>query len=132
MRLSRKQKRKITNIARMFLGRPYGEEFDCIEFIRAVYRSADVHIPKISPLAAPPYEFNIRKEELKNAPEGNIIFLKDRYDPRKERKWTHAVIALRHGQCIHNSIFYGSKVTISDIETIMKDRYDFAESIPPP
>lgn len=132
MRLSGKQKRKIMNIARMFVGRPYSKEFDCIGFIRAVYTSADIHIPKISPLAAPPYEFNIRKEELKNVSEGSIIFLKDRYDPRKERKWTHVIIALRHGRCIHNSIFYGSKVTISDIETIMKDRYDFAESIPPP
>ena len=132
MRLNEKQKREILNAAHAFLGSPYGSEFDCIGFIRAVYKSADIDIPKIFPLEAPSYEFNISKEELGGAPEGSIIFLKDRYDPRHERKWTHAVIALCGGQCIHNSVFYGLRVTVSDMKTILKERYDFAESISPP
>lgn len=133
MVLSTKQKRKIIQTALQYIGTPYSKEFDCIQFVRVVYKSAGIIVPKIFHLTPPPEEFNIKKRQLQRIPKGHLIFLKDRYDPRKERYWTHVVIALDNRRCIHNSIFYGSeKVTISNLGEIMRDRYNFAESVPPP
>lgn len=132
MLLSKKQKREIIKTAISYIGKPYSKEFDCIQFVRVVYEFVGIHIPKIPKLGSPPSEFNICKKQLNDIPVGHIVFLRDRHDPRKERSWTHVVIALNNRFCIHNSVFYGSKVVVSDFEKITKDRYDFAESIIPP
>lgn len=130
MILTEKEVRKIVSIAISYLGHKYGNGLDCIGFVRSVYKCIGIDIPPISGTSFPPKEFNITRDQLYGPPVGHTIFLKDRYDPRKERTWTHVVIALSGHQCIHASIFYGGKVSISDLREIMQKRYDFAPSEP--
>lgn len=131
MILTEAEIKKIILVAFSYLGHKYENGFDCIGFVRSVYRHIGIDVPLISGTIPPPKEFNITEDQLCNPPIGHTIFLKDRYDPRKERVWTHVVIVLPNSQCIHSSIFYGEKVSISDLREIMEKRYDFAPSKPP-
>lgn len=126
MELTPAQITKILDAAWSLLGRPYADDFQCVDFVRAVYASADITIPRLTS-GSPPEDFNIRKADLRNPPAGYIMFLKDRCDPRKERLWTHLVIILPLRTCIHCSLFYGEKVVITPLAEIF-ERYDFAES----
>ncbi|MEI8339182.1 MAG: NlpC/P60 family protein [bacterium] len=131
MNLTQKQREIIVQVALSHLDRPFSARFDCITFARCVYGAAGVEIPLLKSTLPPP-DLNITKEELEIGPvSGSLIFLRDRYDPRKHRAWTHVVIALSDGMCIHCSLFYGRKVVISNLEQIMKDRYDFVDCAPP-
>ena len=125
------QTKKIISVALSYLGHKYEHGFDCIGFVRNVYKHAGIDIPLISGTTFPPEEFNIMEDQLSNPPIGHLIFLKDRYDPRKERVWTHVVLTLSENECIHSSIFYGEKVSISNLQEIMEKRYDFVPSKPP-
>lgn len=131
MILTETEVKKIISIALSYYGRKYGEGLDCIGFVRKVYGHIGICIPPVFGELPPPKEFNITKDQLYDPLIGHIVFLKDRYDPRKERVWTHVVITLPNHQCIHSSIFSGEKVSISDLREIMEKRYDFAPSKPP-
>lgn len=131
MVLTEAEIKKIISTALSYLGHKYENGFDCIGFVRSVYRHIGIDIPLILGTSSPPEEFNIMEDQLCNPPIGHIIFLKDRYDPRKERVWTHVVIVLSDNRCIHSSIFYGERVSISDLREIMEKRYDFVPSKPP-
>jgi hypothetical protein len=117
----------IIDTATSYLNHPYSKEFDCVKFVRKVYQTSGIIIPKLDP-SPPPLEFNIQKEQLKNPPIGHIMFLKDREDPRKHRAWTHIVIINSKKSCIHCSLFFGRKVVITPLEEIFK-KYDFVESV---
>jgi hypothetical protein len=131
MELTDRQRELIIQVALSYLEHPFSGKFDCIAFARCVYGAAGVEIPLLKSIL-PPANLNITREELETGPlSGSLIFLKDRNDPRKHRAWTHVVIALRDGMCVHCSLFYGRKVVISNLEQIMKDRYDFVDCVPP-
>ena len=120
---------KVVQTALSFLERAYARDFRCTDFVRQVYwKALGIEVPKFGK-HAPPREFNITAREVRSPKPGSIIFLKDRYDPRKERSWTHVVIALPDNTCIHCSLFAGD-VRISSLAALMAERYDFAESTP--
>ena len=127
MHLCETDSAKILSVATSYLGHPYSLEFDCIKFVRTVYKEIGIIIPKLYSYA-PPREFNIIREQLLSPPIGHLMFLKDPKDPRKHRDWTHVVIIGVENTCIHCSIFFGEKVVITPLAEIFKT-YDFAESI---
>ncbi|MBI2278937.1 MAG: C40 family peptidase [Candidatus Brennerbacteria bacterium] len=123
MELTKDQAKEVIETALSYVGHPYdSKEFNCVGFVRTVYRTIGI---KISPLksCAPPAELNLSAEQAKDLPVGHLMFLKDRDDPRKERSWTHVVIILTKETCIHCSLFFGRKVTISSFAE-MYCKYD--------
>ncbi len=128
MSINSKKRRKIVDEALSHLDRIQGDDFKCVDFVREVYAACGITIPKISPTLAPPRKFNTTIDKLKNPPIGIIVFLKDRFDLRINRTWTHLIISIGNGECVHCSKFYGGKVTISNIQEILEDRYDFVPS----
>ncbi len=126
MNLSIDKRNAILSIVKTYVGAPYSKEFDCVAFVRGVYRQVGIEVPKLRSFE-PPKDFNLSKEQLENPPAGHILFLKDREDPRKHRAWTHVVIILDDKNCIHCSLFFGRKVVVTPLVEIYK-RYDYAES----
>jgi cell wall-associated NlpC family hydrolase len=125
MNLTREQVEIIISEAISNLGKPYSKDFDCVRFVRLVYEKAGIKIPLLKS-HLPPNEWNISREQICDPPVGRLIFLKDPYDPRKNRSWTHVVIILTKQSCIHCSLFFGRRVVISTIGEIL-ERYNFAE-----
>ncbi|MDB4983931.1 MAG: hypothetical protein JWM20_110 [Patescibacteria group bacterium] len=129
LNLSKHDRDIVIETAMSYLEHPYSKEiFNCVTFVRAVYKSADIDIPLLNP-GPPAFELNISRWQCDDPPVGHMIFLKDPLDPRKERAWTHIVIALENKTCIHCSLFFGRKVVISTLDEIFA-RYEFAESKP--
>lgn len=126
MKLNKDQIEEVLRTAVLYVNYPYSKDFSCVDFVRKVYSSIGIEIPKLKPYI-PPEEFNITKEELNNPPAGHIIFFKDRTDSRKYRAWTHIGIIMPNHYCIHCSLFFGKKVIISSLSDMYK-KYDFAES----
>jgi hypothetical protein len=87
-----------------------------------VYQKIGIEIPLLKS-CAPSDKLSISIKQIKNPPIGHPILLKDRDDPRKERAWTHVAIILTKGTCIHCSLFFGRRVTISSFNEIFK-KYD--------
>lgn len=127
MKLNKDQIEEVLRTAVLYVNYPYSKDFSCVDFVRKVYSSIGIEIPKLKPYI-PPEEFNITKEELNNPPAGHIIFFKDRTDSRKYRAWTHIGIIMPNHYCIHCSLFFGKKVIISSLSDMYK-KYDFAESV---
>jgi cell wall-associated NlpC family hydrolase len=123
MILNKKKAKVIVHTAKTYLGLPYSKTFDCVAFVREVYRTVGIEIPPLNPQTLP-VELLLSNEQLEHHPVGHLLFLKDRQDPRTERTWTHVVIILGNGSCIHNSIFYGRKVIMTPLEEIYK-RYAY-------
>jgi len=125
--LSKEQVATILRVASLYVDYPYKKNFQCVDFVRRVYGCTGIKVPILKADTPPPREFNITKEQLKEPPPGHILFLKDRSDPRKNRKWTHVVIIMPGHRCIHCSLFLGRQVAISSLYEMFK-RYDFAAS----
>jgi len=126
VKLTTNQIETILQTAISYIGHPYSAEFCCVDFVRKVYDSVGIKIPKLRSYS-PPAEFNIKKEDLAHPPVGHLMFLKDRSDPRQDRAWTHVVIIMPDLLCIHCSLFFGEKVVISPLLDIFK-KYDFVDS----
>lgn len=127
MNIGATQARDVVIAAKSMLGKRYAPDFRCVDFVRAVYEKIGITIPKILNMA-PPKDFNIEARQLSHPPIGHIMFLRDRFDTRKHRIWTHVVIIIEGDACIHCSIFYGQKVVKTPLELLYK-RYDFVPSI---
>ena len=125
MNLDGKQATSIEREAGKLLG---SNDFNCIGFVRFVYRKVGIEIPPILIRTAPPREFNITRDQQHNPPLGHIVFLRNRFSLKEYRKWTHVVISLGDDNCIHCSCFYGMIVIISSLNQILHERYDFAPS----
>jgi cell wall-associated NlpC family hydrolase len=123
MILTKKKREIIVQTAKKYLDIPYSKTFDCIAFVREVYRAVGIEIPPLTAHTIPA-ALMLSNEDLKKHCVGHLLFLKDRADPRTERTWTHVVIILENNHCIHNSIFYGRKVVITALEEIRK-RYEY-------
>jgi len=126
MNISKKQAERVVHVANSYVNTPYSNNFRCVDFVRRVYTEVGIVIPLLKN-QPPPIELNIKIEELDNPPVGHLMFLRDRSDPRKYRIWTHVVIISENNTCIHCSIFYGNKVTVTKLPDIFQ-RYEFVSS----
>ncbi len=124
-RLEKYQVEIIIKVALLYLEKPYTENFGCVDFIRLVYREANIEIPLIHGHSII-NDFRIQKEDIDNLPIGYLIFLKRKDTLRKERRWTHVAIVLSKDTCIHCSKHFGGKVVISQISKVF-EKYDFVE-----
>jgi GTPase len=123
LELTQNQIEEVVKTAVSYLNHPYdSRKFDCVNFVRAVYRKIGIEIPPLKS-CAPPACLNISIKQVNDPPIGRMMFLKDRNDPRKERVWTHIVIILTKETYIHCSLFFGRKVTISSFND-MYSKYD--------
>lgn len=125
MRLTDKRVEAIITTASSYLGHKYGPGFKCVDYVRKVYEVAGIRIPILN-TSNPPAELNIHAERLQNPPAGTLIFLKNKKEKR-ERAWSHVVIALSRDKCIHCSLFVGEVVTTPFKEIF--ERYEFAPSL---
>lgn len=102
---------KVIVWALSMLGARYQKRnFNCRDFVHCVYRKSEVvHGKEI-----------VRYKTIQDIPVACVILLaKKGY----EGKWSHMAIKLPCGFAIHNSYFYGKKVVISRIGTLLDD-YD--------
>ena len=117
---------RVTEIAQSYVGIPYiPYQFECVDFVREVYRHVGIEIPLL-PKSAPPAEFNINAEQLAEPPIGYLMFLKNPKD-RRLRAWTHVAIILSKETCVHCSYYFGKRVVISTFEEVFQ-KYEFVES----
>lgn len=125
MSLTYPQSRRVVEVALACVGRNHEPGFGCVDFVRHVYLQIGIKIPLLSP-ETPPREYNITRSMLNNPPNGAIVFLKDPTDLRL-REWTHVAIALPEKKIIHNSIFFGRRVTVLTLAEVLTV-YEFAPS----
>jgi len=103
--------------AMQFLGTPYARDFNCMTFVRAVYRAVG--------LTLPPMALNVTTADLVNPPIGYVLYVQHKQAPR--RGYSHVVIILPRRRCIHCSYYFGRKVVITDLDELMA-LYDIADA----
>ena len=95
--------------ARRYLGRPYQEDFTCLDFVRAVYAEHG--------LSVPPASLNLDAADLADPPIGFVLYLR-RKAYIGTRTWTHMVLIASATECIHCSRFFGGKVVLTPLRHI--------------
>jgi cell wall-associated NlpC family hydrolase len=117
MELSQEKREAVVAIALEYLDREWGDHFNCITFVREVYRKVCVDVPLIYSHVPPPKECNISADGLDCWHEGLILFLK-RKGYTGSRTWTHVGITMPSGRLIHCSDYFGKRVSITQKEEI--------------
>jgi len=105
------QRLKIVIFSLTYLNKKRTKDFKCCTFVKDVYRKSCV-----SELDSP-----IKNEFRDNFPFGYSILLKEKKS-KKKSEWSHIVISLPFGFVIHNSIYFGKKVSITPMSKI-RERY---------
>ncbi|MDO8469535.1 MAG: hypothetical protein Q7S84_00760 [bacterium] len=114
--LTEETRRQIEAEATRHLGTPYTRDFNCMTFVRTMYRAVELTLP---PVAA-----NVRFMELADPPIGHILYLRHK-ESSVRRSYTHAAIILPGRRCIHCSYYFGGKVVVSELDELLKT-YDVA------
>lgn len=97
--------------ARRYLGTRYNEtSFKCVDFIRAVYREHGFTVP--------PFERNLREDDLTNPPPGHVLYLKHK-ETTIPCRWNHAVLVMSADECIHCAYFLGERVVITPMRELL-------------
>lgn len=125
MELPEKKCEAIVAFSLDYLGRQWSEDFNCIAFVREIYKMVDIEIPPIHSHILPPRDFNITEENLNSWRAGYILFLK-RQKYTGERIWTHVGITLPEEKLIHCSEYFGRQVSI----TPKKEIFSFYHYVP--
>jgi len=95
------------------LGRPYTDDWRCIQFVREVYISVG--------LTVPPLAYNLTKEDLARPPAGHVLYL-IRPSQIERKRWSHVGIVLPQCRLIHASQQHGM-VVIEPIKQVL-ERYE--------
>lgn len=105
----REEGEKIISTARTYLGRDYTRSFNCLDFVREVYRAHGLTVP-------PPF-LNLRPEDLSDPSPGYVLYL--RHKTFSGDGWTHVAIIASSESCIHCSYYFGRKVVITSIADML-------------
>ena len=117
MNLTRGKREAVVVLSTRHLGKKWSKNFNCLTFVREVYREVGVEIPLVYSHTLPPKDFSISVDNLNSWYEGDILFLKRR-GYAGERTWTHVGITLPGEKLIHCSEYFGGQVTITPKEEI--------------
>lgn len=106
----------VEDVALIYLGTPYTDTFNCLDFVRAVYKRVG--------LTTPPSNLNVIHDQLSSPPIGYVIFLRHK-QATAERKVTHVGIVISGRRVVHCSFYFGRRVVITDLDELLK-MYDLS------
>lgn len=112
MELPQEKRDVIVALSLGYLGRQWSENFNCIAFVREIYKRVGIQIPLIYSHTLPPREFNITERDLDSWQTGYIVFLK-RQKYAGKRTWTHVGITQPEKKLIHCSRYFGKQISIT-------------------
>lgn len=129
MNLSSHQQAIIVATAQNYIGRSFNySKFNCVHFVREVYRTAGITLPILSPTDYPPLDFYLSENELALMPIGHAVFFKRRAAATR-RIWTHIAIVYSTNEFIHCSRYVGYGVGTVTVEQ-MFSIYQLAQGRP--
>jgi cell wall-associated NlpC family hydrolase len=106
---------RIITCARTYLGKPFDyERFNCVHFVRSVYRDAGIEIPLLPRDGFLPDEFNLTRDEFADMPLGHTAFFK-RKATTSARSWSHMAIIVSSTELIHCTRHVGRGVVITPV-----------------
>ncbi|MBX4210840.1 C40 family peptidase [Candidatus Parcubacteria bacterium] len=117
---------EIVTAARSYLGKPFDwDTFNCVHFIRMVYRDVGIVFPVLKRYDYPPAEFHLSAEAFSKMPIGHSVFFK-RKAKSTARFWSHVAIIIGEDTLIHNTRHLGQGVSITEVSSLLYV-YDLAE-----
>lgn len=125
MILSKDQSSCIVEIAYSYLGYPFDwKTFNCMHFVRKVYREVGIELPLIYKKIPLPFEFQLSESEFCLMPIGHIVFFKRR-GSEADRLWTHVAIIANLTELIHCTRHLGNGVVVTSRDRFL-NVYDLA------
>jgi hypothetical protein len=100
----------IITSASSYLGRRYDfDVFNCVHFVRQVYRDVSLDFPLLDKRLFPPEYFHLTREDFYEMPIGHSVFFKKRKSTLP-RSWTHVAIIFSDNELVHCSRLFGQVV----------------------
>ena len=104
----------IVNISISYLDTPFDlERFNCVHFVRKVYKTVGVTLPLLCGHDFPPKEFHLTEQEFNLMPVGHSVFFRRKLSP-SNRVWTHVAIIISDSQLIHCTRHCGMGVVCTE------------------
>lgn len=108
-----------------YLGKSFDlDTFNCVHFVREVYKSAGVVMPILARYDFPPREFHLSNDEFNSMPIGHSVFFKRR-STRSTRPWTHVAIIVSSDTLIHCTQYIGKGVMLTS-KSVFMETYDLS------
>jgi hypothetical protein len=95
------------------------DTFNCVHFVRQVYKDVGIELPLLRRELLPPKEFHLNEKQFRDMPVGHSVFFKRRAK-ETERTWSHLAIILAPCKLIHCTRHMGNGVIISDTSDFLK------------
>ena len=113
MILSEALSRQIIAVTQKYVGRFFDwDTFNCVHFVREVYREVGIELPRLVRGKLPPQDFHLSKERFESMPLGHSVFFRRRTSI-SDRSWTHVAIIAGRDQLVHCTRHLGNGVSIS-------------------